>query len=143
MDGQCNVAPRLRYRPRRRDLHVARTCRRSPGRRTTSTSGRSASTARRRLRQARDRRRQPGRRDFGKVVSSVSVGGRHEAHHGGFTDDRRYLWAGGLDDSKIFVFDVAADPAKPKLVKTIDDVREGQRRRGRPAHLLRAPRAAC
>ena len=56
---------------------------------------------------------------YGKVVSSVSVGGRHEAHHGGFTDDRRYLWLGGLDDSAIFLFDVAADPAKPKLVKTI------------------------
>jgi selenium-binding protein 1 len=57
---------------------------------------------------------------YGKVVSSASVGGRHEAHHGGFSDDRRYLWMGGLDDSAIFVFDVATDPAKPKLVKTID-----------------------
>ena len=57
---------------------------------------------------------------YGKVVSTVSVGGRHEAHHGGFTDDRRYFWAGGLDDSKIWVFDVAADPKKPKLVRTID-----------------------
>jgi methanethiol oxidase len=57
---------------------------------------------------------------YGKVLSSISVGGRHEAHHGGFTDDRRYLWMGGLDDSKIFIFDVAADPAKPKLVKTLD-----------------------
>jgi selenium-binding protein 1 len=56
---------------------------------------------------------------YGKVLSSVSVGGRHEAHHGGFTDDRRYLWMGGLDDSPIYVFDVASDPAKPKLVKTI------------------------
>ncbi len=57
---------------------------------------------------------------YGKVVSSVSVGGRHEAHHAGFSDDRRYLWLGGLDDSKIFVVDVATDPAKPKLAKTID-----------------------
>lgn len=63
----------------------------------------------------------PQRADqYGKIISSVSVGGRHEAHHGGFTDDRRYLWLGGLDDSKIFVFDVAADPAKPKLSKTIE-----------------------
>jgi methanethiol oxidase len=58
---------------------------------------------------------------YGKVVSSVSVGGRHEAHHGDFTDDRRFFWLSGLADSLIFVFDVAADPAKPKLVKTIDD----------------------
>jgi selenium-binding protein 1 len=63
----------------------------------------------------------PARSDYGKVVHSVSVGGRHEAHHAGFTDDRRYLWAGGLDDSAIFVFDVGSDPAKPKLVRTMTD----------------------
>ncbi len=63
----------------------------------------------------------PARADYGKIVSSVSVGGRHEAHHGGFTDDRRELWLGGLDSSQIFVFDVATDPAKPKLTRTITD----------------------
>lgn len=57
--------------------------------------------------------------DFGKVISSTSVGGRHEAHHGGLTDDRRHLWLAGIDDGAIFIFDVAADPSKPKLVKTI------------------------
>jgi len=57
---------------------------------------------------------------YGKVVHKLSVGGRGEAHHMGFTDDRRYLWAGRLDDNKIFVFDIQ-DPATPKLVKTIDD----------------------
>jgi selenium-binding protein 1 len=62
----------------------------------------------------------PKAASYGKVVSSVSVGGRHEAHHGDFTDDRRYFWAGGLDDSRIDVFDVATDPAKPKLTRTID-----------------------
>jgi selenium-binding protein 1 len=63
----------------------------------------------------------PARPDYGRVVSSVSVPGRHEAHHAGFTDDRRMLWAGGLDDSAIFVFDVHTDPANPKLVRTIGD----------------------
>jgi selenium-binding protein 1 len=63
----------------------------------------------------------PARADYGKVVAVEPVGGRHEAHHGGFTDDRRYFWVGGLDTSKIFVFDVASDPARPKLVRTIDD----------------------
>jgi len=61
---------------------------------------------------------------FGQVIASASVGGRHEAHHGGFTDDRRQFWAAGLDDSRIFIFDVATDPANPKLVKTIDDFEE-------------------
>src|SRR4029077_15105472 len=36
---------------------------------------------------------------YGKVIHKFSVGGRGEAHHMGFTDDRKYLWAGGLDDS--------------------------------------------
>src|SRR6516164_8302834 len=31
----------------------------------------------------------PGSPTYGKVIHSYSVGGRHEAHHGGFTDDRR------------------------------------------------------
>jgi selenium-binding protein 1 len=61
----------------------------------------------------------PRSESFGKVVSSVSLGGRGEAHHAGFSDDRRHLWAGGLDDSVIHVLDVAANPAKPKLVRTI------------------------
>jgi methanethiol oxidase len=63
----------------------------------------------------------PARADYGKVVAQVSVGGRNEAHHAGFTDDRRQLWAGGLDSSRIFVFDLATDPANPKLVRTIAD----------------------
>ena len=58
---------------------------------------------------------------YGQVVDSISVGGRNEAHHSGFTDDRRFLWASGLDTSKIFIFDVYTDPAAPRLVKTIDD----------------------
>jgi selenium-binding protein 1 len=58
---------------------------------------------------------------FGKVIDVDSVGGRNEAHHGGLTDDRRQYWVAGLDSSKIFIFDIATDPANPKLVKTIDD----------------------
>jgi selenium-binding protein 1 len=62
-----------------------------------------------------------GSKSFGKVIHTVSVGGRNEAHHAGFTDDRRYFWAGGLDTSMIFLFDVHTDPAKPRLHKTIKD----------------------
>ncbi|HUF63523.1 MAG TPA: selenium-binding protein SBP56-related protein [Verrucomicrobiales bacterium] len=63
----------------------------------------------------------PGSANYGKVAHSVSVGGRHEAHHGGFTDDRRQLWLSGLDTSGIFIFDVASDPSKPQLLRSIDD----------------------
>jgi selenium-binding protein 1 len=63
----------------------------------------------------------PARPDYGKVVHQVSMGVRDEAHHGGFSDDRRHLWLGGLDQSRIWVLDVATDPAAPRLVRTIDD----------------------
>ncbi|SFC33034.1 selenium-binding protein SBP56-related protein [Pseudoalteromonas denitrificans] len=63
----------------------------------------------------------PNSATYGKVINSESVGGRNEAHHSGFTDDRKYLWAAGLDSNKIFIFDVHTDPAKATLVKTIDD----------------------
>jgi len=59
---------------------------------------------------------------YGKTVHSVSVGERGEAHHMGFTDDRKQLWAGAIDNNKIYVFDVGTDPAQPKLVKTIKDL---------------------
>lgn len=66
----------------------------------------------------------PKSKKYGKVINTVSVGGRGEAHHMGFTDDRKFMWAGALDSNKIFIFDVATDPSKPKLVKTITDYTE-------------------
>jgi methanethiol oxidase len=65
-----------------------------------------------------------GSPNYGKVINSVSVGSRNEAHHEGFTDDRRQIWAAGLDTSRVFIFDVHTDPAKPQLVKTIDNFSE-------------------
>src|SRR6202162_3482400 len=64
----------------------------------------------------------PSSTTYDKVIDSQSVGGRGEAHHMGFTDDRKFLWAGGLDDSKIYVFDVGSNPSKPKLIRTIADL---------------------
>ena len=62
----------------------------------------------------------PKSKRYGKVVHKLSVPGRGEAHHMGFTDDRRFLWAGRLDDSKIFVFDLR-NPQLPKLVRTLSN----------------------
>jgi selenium-binding protein 1 len=64
----------------------------------------------------------PKSKTYGKVLGSVSVPGRGEAHHMGFTDDRRFIWAGGLAVPNIYVFDIGTDPAKPKLVRTIRDM---------------------
>jgi len=66
----------------------------------------------------------PGSSTYGKVISTASVDGRNEAHHAGFRDDRRQLWCAGLDTSKVFIFDVHTDPAKPALIKTIDNFAE-------------------
>ena len=66
----------------------------------------------------------PKSKTYGKVIHSVSTGARVEAHHMGFTDDRRRIWAGGLSDNRIWVFDIATDPAKPKIVQTISDLGE-------------------
>src|SRR6266536_3064786 len=54
----------------------------------------------------------PDSTSYGKVIYSHSVGGRHEAHHGGFTDDRRQLWLAGLESSRVFIFDVHSRPAR-------------------------------
>src|SRR5215469_13467570 len=62
--------------------------------------------------------------NYGKVISTTSVEGRNEAHHAGFTDDRRQLWLAGLDTSRLFIFDVFTDPAKPRYVKTIDNFKK-------------------
>ena len=43
----------------------------------------------------------PGSSNYRNVINSLSVGGRGEAHHSGFTDDRRFLWAAALDTNKI------------------------------------------
>ena len=64
----------------------------------------------------------PKSKSYGKVLHSVSTGARAEAHHMGFTDDRRHIWAGGLSENRIWVFDIASDPAQPKLVRTIGDL---------------------
>ena len=63
----------------------------------------------------------PDSDNYGTVIETLSVGGRNEAHHSGLSDDRKYLWAGGLDTNRIFIFDVHTDPGKPRLHKTIDD----------------------
>ena len=63
----------------------------------------------------------PQSANYGKIINSLSVGGRNEAHHSGLTDDRRYLWASGLDTNKIFIIDIHSDPAKPRLHKTLSN----------------------
>ena len=60
---------------------------------------------------------------YGQVLKRVEVDSTgNEAHHMGFTDDRTKIWAASLNTSRLFIFDVAADPMNPKLIRTVDDV---------------------
>jgi selenium-binding protein 1 len=46
----------------------------------------------------------------------------NETHHFGFTDDRTHIWGCSLFSSRIFIIDVASNPAQPKLEKVIEDI---------------------
>lgn len=59
---------------------------------------------------------------YGKVLKRIEVGSSgNEAHHMGYTDDRRLIWAAALNTSRMFIFDVS-DMANPRLVRTVEDV---------------------
>src|SRR5438270_8999190 len=66
---------------------------------------------------------QPESAKYGQIIHTLDLGeGGNETHHFGFTDDRTHIWGCSLFSSKIFVIDVASNPAKPKLVKTLGDI---------------------
>jgi selenium-binding protein 1 len=59
--------------------------------------------------------------NYGKVIHQLDLGSSgNETHHFGFTDDRTHIWGCSLFSSRIFVINVADDPAKPRLVKSFD-----------------------
>lgn len=60
---------------------------------------------------------------FGTITYTVDLGSKgNETHHWGYTDDRTKIWAGGLFSSKIWILDVATDPAKPKIEKVLENI---------------------
>ncbi len=60
---------------------------------------------------------------YGTILYQLDLGtAGNETHHFGFTDDRTHIWGCSLFSSRIFIIDVASDPAKPKLVKVLEDV---------------------
>jgi selenium-binding protein 1 len=67
----------------------------------------------------------PDSANFGKITYQLDLGSSgNETHHFGFTDDRTHIWGCSLFSSRIFLIDVASNPAQPRLVKVLDDVRE-------------------
>jgi selenium-binding protein 1 len=62
---------------------------------------------------------------FGTLKTTLDLGSKgNETHHFGYTDDRRRIWAGGLFSSRIWLIDVATDPANPRIEKTLDNISE-------------------
>src|SRR5262245_8883748 len=58
---------------------------------------------------------------YGQITYQPDLGSKgNETHHFGFTDDRTHIWGCSLFSNRIFVIKVSDDPARPKLVKTID-----------------------
>ena len=65
----------------------------------------------------------PASPTYSKITYTLDLGSKgNETHHWGYTDDRTRIWAGGLQSSRIWLIDVATDPAKPRIEKTLDDI---------------------
>jgi selenium-binding protein 1 len=60
---------------------------------------------------------------YGTIAYTLDLGSKgNETHHWGFTDDRTRIWAGGLLSSRIWILDVASDPARPRIEKVLEGV---------------------
>src|SRR5947208_9991276 len=60
---------------------------------------------------------------FGTITYTLDLGSKgNETHHWGYTDDRTRIWAGGLFSSRIWILDVASDPAQPRIEKVLENV---------------------
>ena len=65
----------------------------------------------------------PGSSTYSRIIHTVDLGSKgNETHHWGYTDDRTRIWAGGLASSRIWILDVATDPARPRIEKVLEDV---------------------
>jgi selenium-binding protein 1 len=61
--------------------------------------------------------------NYGRMLHQLDLGSAgNETHHFGFTDDRTHIWGCSLFSSRLFLIDVASDPAKPKLVKVLENI---------------------
>src|SRR4051812_437925 len=60
---------------------------------------------------------------YATITYTLDLGSKgNETHHWGYTDDRTRIWAGGLLSSRIWILDVATDPAKPRIERVLERV---------------------
>jgi selenium-binding protein 1 len=63
-----------------------------------------------------------GSKTFGTITYQLDLGSKgNETHHFGYTDDRTHIWGLTLFSGRAFIIDIAADPARPKLVKVLEE----------------------
>src|ERR1700676_5645108 len=59
---------------------------------------------------------------FGKITYQLDLGSKgNETHHFGFTDDRTHIWGLTLFSGRVFLIDVATDPARPRVKKVLEN----------------------
>src|SRR5262249_20223526 len=59
---------------------------------------------------------------YSKIIHQLDLGSSgNETHHFGFTDDRTHIWGLTLFSNRVFLIDVATDPAKPRLKKVLEN----------------------
>ena len=60
---------------------------------------------------------------YGQITYQLDLGSSgNETHHFGFTDDRTHIWGCSLFSSRIFIIDVASNPAQPKVEKVLEGI---------------------
>jgi selenium-binding protein 1 len=65
----------------------------------------------------------PDSATYGTQLHKIDLGTKgNETHHWGYTDDRTRIWAGGLFSSRVWLLDVATDPAKPRIERVIENI---------------------
>lgn len=63
----------------------------------------------------------PESESFGEILHTSPTGSAaNEAHHFGYTADAGRIFGGGLFSNKLFIYDVATDPRRPELIRTVD-----------------------
>lgn len=58
---------------------------------------------------------------YGKILATVPTNSpANEAHHFGYTANADRIMGAGMFTNRLFVYDVKADPRKPRLLRTVD-----------------------
>jgi methanethiol oxidase len=64
----------------------------------------------------------PKSKGYRSILHTLDLGSKgNETHHFGFTDDRTHIWGLTLFSNRVFIIDVASNPARPALKRVIEN----------------------